>query len=26
VVKEGDRVTGIVTKIDLIEFLGERLK
>jgi cystathionine beta-synthase len=26
VVKEGDRVTGIVTKIDLIEFLGEKLK
>jgi cystathionine beta-synthase len=26
VVKEGERVTGIVTKIDLIEFLGERLK
>jgi cystathionine beta-synthase len=26
VVKEGDRVTGVVTKIDLIEFLGERLK
>jgi cystathionine beta-synthase len=26
VVKEGDRVTGILTKIDLIEFLGERLK
>jgi cystathionine beta-synthase len=26
VVKEGDEVTGIVTKIDLIEFLGERLK
>ncbi len=26
VVKEGDRVTGIVTKIDLIEFLGQRLK
>jgi cystathionine beta-synthase len=26
VVKEGDRVTGIVTKIDLIEFLGERRK
>jgi cystathionine beta-synthase len=26
VVKEGDKVTGIVTKIDLIEFLGERLK
>ena len=26
VVKEGDRITGIVTKIDLIEFLGERLK
>jgi len=26
VVKDGDRVTGIVTKIDLIEFLGERLK
>jgi cystathionine beta-synthase len=26
VVKEGDKVTGILTKIDLIEFLGERLK
>jgi cystathionine beta-synthase len=26
VVKEGDRVTGIVTKIDLIEFLGEKLR
>jgi cystathionine beta-synthase len=26
VVREGDRVTGIVTKIDLIEFLGERLR
>jgi cystathionine beta-synthase len=26
VVKEGDRVTGIVTKIDLIEFLGSKLK
>ena len=26
VVKEGDRVTGILTKIDLIQFLGERLK
>ena len=26
VVKEGDQVTGILTKIDLIEFLGERLK
>jgi cystathionine beta-synthase len=26
VVKEGDRVSGILTKIDLIEFLGERLK
>jgi cystathionine beta-synthase len=26
VVKEGDRITGIVTKIDLIEFLGARLK
>jgi cystathionine beta-synthase len=26
VVKDGDRITGIVTKIDLIEFLGERLK
>ncbi len=26
VVREGDRVTGIVTKIDLIEFLGRRLK
>jgi cystathionine beta-synthase len=26
VVKEGDHVTGILTKIDFIEFLGERLK
>ncbi|HTP30454.1 MAG TPA: pyridoxal-phosphate dependent enzyme [Anaeromyxobacteraceae bacterium] len=26
VVKEGDRVTGIITKIDLIEFLGQKLK
>jgi len=26
VVKEGDQVTGIVTKIDLIEFLGERMR
>jgi cystathionine beta-synthase len=26
VVKEGDKVTGILTKIDLIEFLAERLK
>ena len=26
VVKEGEKITGIVTKIDLIEFLGERLK
>jgi cystathionine beta-synthase len=26
VVKEGDRITGIVTKIDLIDFLGQRLK
>jgi cystathionine beta-synthase len=26
VVKDGDRVTGIVTKIDLIEFLGRRMK
>jgi cystathionine beta-synthase len=26
VVKEGDRVTGILTKIDLIEFLGQKLK
>ncbi len=26
VVKEGERVIGILTKIDLIEFLGERLK
>jgi cystathionine beta-synthase len=26
VVKEGEKVTGILTKIDLIEFLGERLK
>ncbi len=24
-VKEGDRVTGVLTKIDLIEFLAERL-
>jgi len=26
VVKEGEKVTGIVTKIDLIEFLGQRIK
>jgi len=26
VVKEGDRVTGVLTKIDLIEFLGVRMK
>jgi cystathionine beta-synthase len=26
VVKEGEKVTGILTKIDLIEFLGEKLK
>jgi cystathionine beta-synthase len=26
VVREGDRVVGILTKIDLIEFLGQRLK
>jgi cystathionine beta-synthase len=26
VVKEGEKVTGIVTKIDLIEFLGERMR
>ncbi len=26
VVKEGDRVTGILTKIDLIDFLGQKLK
>jgi cystathionine beta-synthase len=26
VVREGDRVTGILTKIDLIDFLGTRLK
>jgi cystathionine beta-synthase len=26
VVKEGDQVTGIVTKIDLIEFLGARMR
>jgi len=26
VVKDGEKVTGILTKIDLIEFLGERLK
>ncbi len=26
VVKEGDRITGIVTKIDLIDFLGQKLK
>ncbi len=26
VVKEGDRVTGILTKIDLIDFLGSRMK
>jgi hypothetical protein len=25
-VKEGDRVTGILTKIDLIDFLGQKLK
>jgi cystathionine beta-synthase len=25
VVKEGDRVTGIITKIDLIDFLGQRM-
>ena len=25
-VKEGEKVTGIVTKIDLIEFLGDRMK
>jgi cystathionine beta-synthase len=25
VIKEGDQVTGIVTKIDLIEFLGQRI-
>jgi cystathionine beta-synthase len=26
VVREGDKVTGIVTKIDLIDFLGQRMK
>ncbi len=26
VVREGDRVTGIVTKIDLIDFLGQKLR
>ncbi len=26
VVKEGDRITGIVTKIDLIEFVGQKLR
>ncbi|HVO21068.1 MAG TPA: pyridoxal-phosphate dependent enzyme [Anaeromyxobacter sp.] len=26
VVKEGEKVTGIVTKIDLIEFLGQRMR
>jgi len=26
VVKEGDRVTGIITKIDLIDFLGQRMR
>jgi cystathionine beta-synthase len=26
VVKEGDRVTGIITKIDLIDFLGQKLR
>jgi cystathionine beta-synthase len=26
VVKEGDRITGILTKIDLIDYLGQRLK
>jgi cystathionine beta-synthase len=26
VVKEGEKVTGIVTKIDLIDFLGQRMK
>ncbi len=26
VVKQGDRVTGIVTKIDLIDFLGQKLR
>jgi cystathionine beta-synthase len=26
VVKEGDRIVGILTKIDLIDFLGQRLK
>ena len=25
VVKEGDRITGIITKIDLIDFLGQRM-
>ncbi|HSM93069.1 MAG TPA: pyridoxal-phosphate dependent enzyme [Anaeromyxobacteraceae bacterium] len=26
IVKEGDRITGIITKIDLIAFVGERLR
>jgi cystathionine beta-synthase len=26
VVKEGEKITGILTKIDLIEFLGQRMK
>jgi cystathionine beta-synthase len=26
VVKEGDRVTGVITKIDLIDFLGSRMR
>jgi cystathionine beta-synthase len=26
VVKEGEKVTGILTKIDLIEYLGERMR
>jgi cystathionine beta-synthase len=26
VVKEGEKVTGIVTKIDFIEFLGQRMR
>lgn len=26
VVKEGDKVTGIITKIDLIDFLGQRMR